>query len=77
MMDNRTNQMTEIPKEFIQEFNGLSNAKDRIAAGEAVGIPEKHQGAVLSLGEELDIKGSKFKITSIKPNRIILQPVKG
>ena len=43
-----------------------------VAAGEANGIPEKYQGPVFSIGDELDINGGRFKVARFKHGKMLL-----
>ena len=50
-----------------------TNRRALVATGEAKGIPEKYQGPVFELGEQLVIKGGRFKVARFKHGKMLLQ----
>ena len=77
MMDNRTGTMMPIPSD-IPDLRGMDALADvlrsekDIRAAMAATIPQADQGAILSVGEIIEIKGSRFKVHAITAKRIYL-----
>jgi len=44
-----------------------------VAAGEAKGIPEKYQGPVFVIGEELTVKGGRFRVERFRHGKMLLK----
>ena len=91
MQDNTEGIMRDIPADVLKKF-GLNSpkqsfptddvARDLASSEEALRqemakvIPREHQGAILSEGGIVDIKGGKFRVHAITSNRVYLEPVK-
>jgi len=69
--------LIEQQKKMLMNMPGMSLANARsgaiVAAGEAKGIPEKYQGPVFVMGEELDIRGGRFKVARFKHGKMLLE----
>lgn len=65
MYDKRTGDMVGLNEQIVKD-------KGIVAAGEAKGIPEKYQGPVFEIHEELEIKGGRFRVERFKHGKMLL-----
>ena len=52
--------------EYLKDLKDLQEAQEKFP----------NHGGVFTVGEELELKGSLFRVKSIKPNRLILKLLK-
>lgn len=65
MQDTRTGKMVGLDEQVVK------NEGIRVA-GEKKGIPEKYQGPVFEIHEELEIKGGRFRVERFKHGKMLL-----
>lgn len=67
--DLRTGEMVPLdPKEFTKE--SVQEAFDRV-------VSREHQGPIFTVGEELEIRGGRFRVHAISSKRIYLDSIPG
>ena len=66
--------LKDIPKVSAAEFMGLQRVLEQIQAAKDVVQPDRSkQGLVFAVGEVLEIRGGKFKVTRIEPGHLRLK----
>ena len=66
--------LRDIPVDLV---TGLPPGAAFVAAGEAAGIPRTHQGPVFRVGEEIEIKGGRFRVRSVGHKGLVLEGLPG
>jgi hypothetical protein len=79
MQDTRTGDLIEIPDDLTAQINNTSLTEPEIHSrlgqlmDEARLIPTPHQGPIISVGEEIDIKGGRFSVLAFSGRLLVLQ----
>ena len=84
MQDNRDGAVRGLDHAFLEQqkkmlanITGKTYAQAQreafVKTGEKAGIPEQYQGPVFTLGEELVIKGGRFKVARFRHGKMLLQ----
>ena len=68
MQDTRTGKMVCLNEEVVKK-EGIK------AAGEKKGIPERYQGPVFKMHEEVEIRGGRFRVERFKHGKMLLSGI--